>query len=120
MKDIILILHPKMLYDTRATFYKGVGIKDRIHIYKYMKNEDREKTIEKIRKYLISRSKKLPKIIANDQFLNHQLVTSEKDISKYLIGIICNKCDNNDIKKYKKLLKMIIYISRQIMTPFLK
>lgn len=94
LPDYCLILSSELFYDYDTFFnnsWQG-GI---------MKTTIKTKDINKIKKRIINPkvNKKLKKLIINSP-LNHELIFNKSiPLDKYLIGIVCNGCDIEDLNK---------------------
>lgn len=103
-----IVLHPRIIYDLEAFFNEGwqggPGTKS-IH---FMKSDDPVTFNNKIEdaKKFVKNPHTLPKLVQEFPTMTHEIVFSDKvPIKKYVIGIICNQCDDTRINQIKKVLK---------------
>ena len=109
MWDISIILHPKIFYEYDIEFNQGWGYnypKNNINIYKNDDIENKKKKLEEIKEFT-KNPHTLPKVIREfPGMMHHQVVFKENiPLKNNLLGLVCNMCPENEIKKIKKIIK---------------
>lgn len=107
--DYAIILHPQLLYEYNTTFNKAWGGKfGRIHINKADNNKTISTKLRHIRNFF-KNPNALPETFNKfPEYFKHEVVFINPDpipLMNNLLGIICNKCSQSQIKELHRIAR---------------
>jgi len=109
MRDFTLIIHPDIIKHQKIIFNKGWQVgpsKDSIIINKKDDNNTITKKIKQMKEFIKNPSSLPQKVKEFGSFYHHEILFDEPiQLNKYLLGIVCLKCENDpNFNKIKKLI----------------
>lgn len=110
LPDYTLILSDKLLKKYDIRFNKGWTGNEILTINHKDNYLDKKEKLEKVKNFLENPLDLPEKLRDPSGLMNHEILINKNiPIKKYLIGIICNNCNDEQIKEIKKYVNIPIF-----------